>query len=170
MSAPSASMEQTRALQRPHNTFALTGQCKKTTARSGLNDRTIRPQRPHNSAATTARFSPNVCRPPQRSSEGFFPSPSSSSAGKEKRLRAFLKTFRAFQEKNSGFEAKRFGVFQGTGKFPVHSLPDITNYLFATLCIKNFFVILRLKTKCITNLIIIHSMGMLLPLKKQKTT
>ena len=34
---------------RPHDTFALTGQCKK-------NDRTIRLQRPHNSAPTTARF------------------------------------------------------------------------------------------------------------------
>lgn len=55
-----------------------------------------------------------------------------------KKPASFLKTFRAFQEKNSGFEAKRFGVFQGTGKFPVHSLPDITNYLFATLCIKIF--------------------------------
>ena len=88
---------------------------KKSTARSGLNDRTIRPQRPHNAAATTARFSPNVCRPPQRSSEGFFPSPSSSSAGKEKRLRAFLKTFRALRENISANETKRFGVFRRPG-------------------------------------------------------
>ena len=88
---------------------------KKSTARSGLNDRTIRPQRPHKSAATTARFSPNVCRPPQRSSEGFFPSPSSSSAGKEKRLRAFLKTFRALRENISANETKRFGVFRLPG-------------------------------------------------------
>ena len=88
---------------------------KKSTARSGLNDRTIRPQRPHNSAATTARFSPNVCRPPQRPSEGFFPSPSSSSAGKEKRLRAFLKTFRALRENISANETKRFGVFRRPG-------------------------------------------------------
>ena len=93
---------------------------KKSTARSGLNDRTIRPQRPHNSAATTARFSPNVCRPPQRSSEGFFPSPSSSSAGKEKRLRAFLKTFRALRENISANETKRFGVFRRPGNgFPL---------------------------------------------------
>ena len=93
---------------------------KKSTARSGLNDRTIRPQRPHNSAATTARFSPNVCRPPQRSSEGFFPSPSSSSAGKEKRLRAFLKTFRALRENISANETKRFGVFRRPGDgFPL---------------------------------------------------
>ena len=36
-------------LQRPHDTFALTGQCKKI-------DRTIGLQRPHNPAPTTARF------------------------------------------------------------------------------------------------------------------
>lgn len=93
---------------------------KKSTARSGLNDRTIQPQRPHDSAATTARFSPNVCRPLQRSSEGFFPSPSSSSAGKEKRLRAFLKTFRALRENISANETKRFGVFRRPGNgFPL---------------------------------------------------
>lgn len=101
---------------RPGNFFPLLP----ATARSGLNDRTIRPQRPHNSAATTARFSPNVCRPPQRSSEGFFPSPSSSSAGKEKRLRAFLKTFRALRENISANETKRFGVFRRPGNgFPL---------------------------------------------------
>ena len=88
---------------------------KKSTARSGLNDRTIRPQRPHNSTPTTARFSPNVCTLPQRPSEGFSPSPSSSSAGKEKRLRAFLKTFRALRENISANETKRFGVFRRPG-------------------------------------------------------
>ena len=83
-------------------------------------DRTIRPQRPHNPAPTTARFSPNVCRPPQRPSEGFFSSPSSSSAGKEKRLRAFLKTFRALRENISANETKRFGVFRRPGNgFPL---------------------------------------------------
>ncbi|HJE47830.1 hypothetical protein [Phocaeicola coprophilus] len=41
-----------RSCQRPHDTFALTGQCKKI-------DRTIRPQRPHDPASTTAQFSRN---------------------------------------------------------------------------------------------------------------
>ena len=73
MSAPSASMEQTRALQRPHNTFALTGQCKK-------NDRTIRLQRPHDPTPTTARLSRIVCTLPEGSPDGFFPSPSTKIA------------------------------------------------------------------------------------------
>jgi len=102
-----------RSCQRPHDTFALTGQCKKI-------DRTIRPQRPHDPTLTTAQFSRNDRRPPQRSSEGFFPSPSSSSAGKEKRLRAFLKTFRALRENISANETKRFGVFRRPGDgFPL---------------------------------------------------
>ena len=101
---------------RPGNFFPLLP----ATARYLRIDRSMQKNRPHDPASTTARFSPNVCRPPQRSSEGFFPSPSSSSAGKEKRLRAFLKTFRALRENISANETKRFGVFRRPGNgFPL---------------------------------------------------
>ena len=111
MSAPSASMEQTRALQRPHNTFALTGQCKK-------NDRTIRPQRPHDSAPTTARFSsndrtiqPHRLHPSRRVSRRLFPIPfRKDRQTKARMLRAFKKTFRPLRENISTYETKRFGV------------------------------------------------------------
>jgi len=53
---------------------------KKTTAQSGLNDRTIQLQRPHNPAPTTARFSRIVCTLPEGSPDGFFPSPSTKIA------------------------------------------------------------------------------------------
>ena len=78
-----------------------------TTARSDPNDRTIQPQRPHDSAQRLQTSAKVVRR--------LFPLPSSSSAGKEKRLRAFLKTFRALRENISANETKRFGVFRRPG-------------------------------------------------------
>jgi hypothetical protein len=111
MSAPSASMEQTWALQRPHNTFALTGQCKK-------NDRTIRPQRPHDSAPTTAQsgsndrtIQPHRLHPSRRISRRLFPIPfHKDRQTKARMLRAFKKTFRPLRENISTYETKRFSV------------------------------------------------------------
>ena len=108
---------------------------KKSTARSGLNDRTIRPQRPHNSAPTTAQFSPNDRTiQPQRPHDSaptsadlrigrqkaFSPPLHLLLPKKKKRLRAFLKTFRALRENISANETKHFGVFRRPGNgFPL---------------------------------------------------
>ena len=105
MSAPSASMEQTRALQRPHNTFALTGQCKKTTAQSGSNDRTIRPQRPHDSAASSAPFQKGL-------QTAFFHPLPQRSPDKSQNATGFLKNVSAFKRKHFDVWNKTFRRFR----------------------------------------------------------
>ena len=84
-----------------------------TTARSGLNDRTIQSQRPHDSAPTSAHFR-------KGRQKAFSPSLHLLLPEKKKRLRAFLKTFRALRENISANETKRFGVFRRPGNsFPL---------------------------------------------------
>ena len=90
-------------------------------------DRTIRPQRPHNPASTTAQSGPNDRTiQPQRlhtsvkAVRRLFPLPFIFFCRKKKRLRAFLKTFRALRENISANETKRFGVFRRPGNsFPL---------------------------------------------------
>ena len=84
-----------------------------TTARSGPNDRTIQPQRPHDSAPTSAHFR-------KGRQKAFSPPLHLLLPKKKKRLRAFLKTFRALRENISANETKHFGVFRRPGNgFPL---------------------------------------------------
>ena len=91
MSAPSASMEQTRALQRPHNPAS-------TTARFSSNDRTIQPHRLHPSRRISRRLFPHPL--PQRS-----PDKSQNATG-------FLKNVSAFERKHFDVWNKTFRRFR----------------------------------------------------------
>ena len=84
-----------------------------TTAQFSRNDRTIQPQRPHDSAPTSADLR-------KGRQKAFSPPLHLLLPEKKKRLRAFLKTFRALRENISANETKRFGVFKRPGDgFPL---------------------------------------------------